>query len=75
MKNGPKKGDAYDLNNWIGINLLDVCSKILSAILNKRSQLLLKKLTSNVIWCRTKVRIHRSSVQFKNYFAVERSVQ
>ena len=29
-----KKGDLQDLNNWRGINLLDVVSKLISIILN-----------------------------------------
>ena len=39
----PKKGDLFDLNNWRGINLLDVASKIESIVLNGRAQKLLKK--------------------------------
>ena len=37
----PKKGDLMDLNNWRGINLLDVGSKTISIILNGRAQELL----------------------------------
>ena len=33
----PKKGDLFDLNNWRGINLLDVASKIESIVLNGRA--------------------------------------
>ena len=32
----PKKGDLSDPNKWRGINLMDVCSKIFSCILNER---------------------------------------
>ena len=32
----PKKGDLSDPNKWQGINLMDVCSKIFSCILNNR---------------------------------------
>ena len=39
----PKKGNLHDLNNWRGINLLDVVSKIVSIILNRRAQKLLEK--------------------------------
>ena len=38
----PKKGDLHDLNNWRGINLIDVCSKVMSIILNARAQKLIK---------------------------------
>ena len=38
----PKKGDFHDPNNWIGVNLLDVGSKVLSVILNMRAQKILK---------------------------------
>lgn len=33
-----KQGDPYDLNNWLGINLLDVVSNMISATLKMRSQ-------------------------------------
>jgi hypothetical protein len=32
----PKKGELSDPNKWRGINLMDVCSKIFSCILNER---------------------------------------
>ena len=32
----PKKGDLSDLNKWQGINLMDVCLKTFSCILNYR---------------------------------------
>ena len=38
----PKKGGLLNPNNWRGINLLDVASKIISIIVNKRLQKLLK---------------------------------
>jgi len=38
----PKKGDLHDLNNWRGINLIDVCSKVMSIVLNIRAQKLVK---------------------------------
>ena len=38
----PKKGDLHDLNNWRGINLIDVCSKVMSIVLNVRAQRLIK---------------------------------
>ena len=37
----PKKGDLTNLHNWRGINLLDVSSKIVSIIINKRLQKLI----------------------------------
>ena len=39
----PKKGNLHDLNNWRGTNLLGVVSKVVSIMLNVRSQKLLKK--------------------------------
>ena len=39
----PKKGDLSDPNEWRGINLMDVCSKIFSCILNERLYRLLGK--------------------------------
>ena len=38
-----KKGDLSNPNNWRGINLLDVTSKLASIIINKRFQLVLGK--------------------------------
>ena len=38
----PKKGDLHDFNNWRGINLLDVGSKVMSITLNVRAQKLLE---------------------------------
>ena len=38
----PKKGDLSNPNNWRGINLLDVTSKLVSIIVNKRLQKMLK---------------------------------
>ena len=38
----PKKGDLSSPNNWKGINLLDVTLKLVSIIVNKRLQRLLK---------------------------------
>ena len=38
----PKKGNLSDLNDWRGINRLDVGSKISSIILNVRAQALMK---------------------------------
>ena len=38
-----KKGDLSDLNKWKGINLMDICSKIFSYIVNERLYALLKK--------------------------------
>ena len=38
-----KKGDLSNPNNWRGINLLDVASKIVSIIINKRIQKLIYK--------------------------------
>ena len=37
----PKKGDLSDPNKWRGINLVDVCSKLFSCILNERLYCLL----------------------------------
>ena len=37
-----KKGDTRDLDNWRGINLFDVCSKVVSIILHVRSKKLLE---------------------------------
>ena len=39
----PKKGDSSNPNNWRGINLLDVVSKLMSIIINTRNQEALKK--------------------------------
>ena len=39
----PKKGDLSDPNKWRGINLMDVCSKIFSCILNERLYVLLDR--------------------------------
>ena len=39
----PKKGDLSDPNKWRGINLMDLCSKIFSCILNNRLYRLLEK--------------------------------
>ena len=39
----PKKVDLSDLNNWRGMNLLDVASKVENIILNARVQKLLQK--------------------------------
>ena len=39
----PKKSNLHDLNNLIGMNLLDVVSKVFIFILNSSSQKLLKK--------------------------------
>ena len=39
----PKKGNLHDLNNLIGMNLLDIVSKVFIFMLNARSQKLLKK--------------------------------
>ena len=39
----PKKGDTSNPNNWRGINLLDVVSKLMSIILNTRLQIALEK--------------------------------
>ena len=39
----PKSGDLSDPNKWRGINLMDVCSKIFSIILNDRLYTLLGK--------------------------------
>ena len=38
----PKKGDLSDPNNWHGITLLDVISKVVSIFLNNRLQRMLK---------------------------------
>ena len=38
----PKKGDLSNPNNWRGINLLDVTSKIVSIMINTRLQNVLK---------------------------------
>ena len=42
-RHGPRKGDLSDPNKWRGINLMDVCSKIFSCILNERLYLLIDK--------------------------------
>ena len=39
----PKKGDLSDPNKWQEINLMNVCSKIFSCILNNRLYKLLEK--------------------------------
>jgi len=39
----PKKGDLSDPNNWRGITLLDVTSKVVSIFINNRLQRLLKE--------------------------------
>ena len=37
------KGNSSNLNNWTGINLLDVVSKLMSIIINNTIQVALKK--------------------------------
>ena len=39
----PKKGDLSDPNKCRGINLMDVCSKIFSCVMNKRLYVLLDR--------------------------------
>ena len=39
----PKKGDLSNPNNWRGINLLDVVSKVISIVITNRLQIVLKK--------------------------------
>ena len=39
----PKKGDISNPNNWRGIKLLDIISKLMSIVLNSRLQIALKK--------------------------------
>ena len=39
----PKKGDLSDPNKWRGINLMDVCSKIFSCVMNDRLYVLLDR--------------------------------
>ena len=43
-KNTSKKGNISNPNNWCGINLLDVVSKVISIIITNRLQLVLKKI-------------------------------
>ena len=49
----PKKVNLHDLNNWIGINLSHVVSKVFSIILNARAQKLLKKNGYPMYFCTT----------------------
>ena len=37
----PKKGDLTNVNNWRGINLLDVASKVVSIVITSRLQVVL----------------------------------
>ena len=39
----PKKGDISNPNNWRGINLLDVISKLVSIVLTRRLHIVLEK--------------------------------
>ena len=39
----PKKGDLFNPNNWRGINLLDVVSKVVSIVITSRLQSALEK--------------------------------
>ena len=39
----PKSGDLSNPNKWRGVNLMDVCSKILSRIITSRLYILLEK--------------------------------
>ena len=41
-KNPSKKGNLSNPNNWRGINLLDVVSKIMSLVIKSRLQYILK---------------------------------
>ena len=38
----PKKGNLYNPNNWRGINLLDVLSKVMSLVITSRLQYILR---------------------------------
>ena len=42
-KNTSKKGDLSNPNNWRGINLWEVVSKVISIVITNRLQLVLKK--------------------------------
>ena len=43
-ENTTKKGDLSNPNNWRGINLLDVVSKVISLVVTNRLQIVLKKI-------------------------------